>query len=91
MYPRAEGARFDHDYYLASHVPLTMQAWGVDRADVDRGIGGPYEAAAHFTFESMDALRVALSAPATAALTTDRPNYTDIEPVVQTSEIVQHS
>ena len=89
MYPRLEGARFDHDYYSTHHVPLAQRAWGVDHADIDRGISGPFVAAAHFTFESASELRAALATPASAELTADRSNYTDIEPVVQTSEIVR--
>ena len=89
MYPRLEGARFDHDYYSTHHVPLAQRAWGVDHADIDRGISGPFVAAAHFTFESTEALRAALDTPSSAELTADRPNYTDIDPVVQTSEIVE--
>ena len=54
LYPKTEGATFDHDYYANSHVPLAVKTWGLDGAQIDKGLDGPYEAVVHFTFESMD-------------------------------------
>ena len=45
-------------------------------------------AAVHFRFESVDAVNAAMSSPDTAAVLADIPNYTTIQPVIQTSEIV---
>ena len=88
FYPTTDGATFDHDYYRDHHVPLAVQAWGLDGADIDKGIDGPYVAAVHFTFESMDALGAAMGAEGTGAVLADVANYTTITPVMQTSEIV---
>ena len=88
MYPATEGATFDHDYYRNKHVPLAMKTWGVDRADIEKGINGPYVAALHFTFESLDAMGAAMSVPGTADLMADVANYTTITAITQTSEIV---
>jgi uncharacterized protein (TIGR02118 family) len=90
LYPKTDGAKFDHDYYRDSHIPLAVSAWGLDasRVTVVKGIDGPYEAAVHFVFESTDALGAALGADGTAAGMADVANYTDITPVMQTSEIV---
>ena len=88
MYPNQPGARFDHDYYRDSHVPLAVKAWGLDGADIDKGLDGPYVAAVHFTFDSMDALGAAMAAEGTGAVLADVANYTTITPVMQTSEIV---
>lgn len=87
-YPKTEGASFDHDYYVNSHVPRALKAWGLDKADIDKGIDGPYEAAVHFTFDSMEAMGAALGAPGTPEVMADVANYTTITPVTQTSEIV---
>jgi len=89
-YPKTEGASFDHDYYRDSHVPLAMQTWGLDAKDVaiEKGIDGPYEAAVHFTFASPDALGAALGSEGTGAVMADVANYTTIQAVVQTSEVV---
>jgi uncharacterized protein (TIGR02118 family) len=87
-YPTTEGATFDHDYYRDQHVPLALKTWGLDGAEIDRGLDGPYVAAVHFRFESHDALVAAMGAEGTAAVMADVPNYTTITPVLQTSEIV---
>jgi uncharacterized protein (TIGR02118 family) len=88
LYPDTEGATFDHDYYRDKHVPLAVKTWGLDGAEIDKGVNGPYVAAVHFTFESTDALAAAMSAEGTGAIMADVPNYTTITPVMQTSEIV---
>lgn len=87
-YPATDGATFDHDYYRDSHVPLCVQTWGLDGAEINRGVNGPYVAAVHFRFDSLDALNAAMGAPGTAAVLADVANYTTIQPVLQTSEIV---
>jgi uncharacterized protein (TIGR02118 family) len=91
LYPTTEGASFDHDYYRDKHVPFACQTWGVADADVqiDKGIDGPYVAAVHFLFASMDALGTAFGAPGTGDVNADVANYTTITPVIQISEIVE--
>lgn len=88
FYPKTEGATFDHDYYRDRHVPLAAKTWGLDGAEIDRGLDGPYVAAVHFQFPSQEALSAAMAAEGTAAVMADVPNYTNITPVLQTSEIV---
>jgi uncharacterized protein (TIGR02118 family) len=88
FYPTTEGATFDHEYYRTKHVPLAVKAWGLEGAEIDKGINGPYEAAVHFTFESLDALGAAMGAPGTGEVMADVANYTTITPTMQTSEIV---
>lgn len=88
LYPRTEGATFDHDYYRSSHVPLCVSTWGLDGAQIDKGLDGPYEAAVHFTFESLEAMGAAMGQPGTGEVMEDIANYTTITPVMQTSEIV---
>ena len=88
FYPSSEGATFDHDYYRETHVPLAMRAWGLTKADIDKGVDGPYVAAVHFEFDSVDALGAAMGAEATGEVLADVANYTNIAPVLQTSEIV---
>jgi len=88
LYPTTDGATFDHDYYRDSHVPLACRTWGLEGAEIDKGIDGPYVAAVHFTFESMDAVAAAMGAEGTIEVLGDVANYTTIQPVIQTSEIV---
>jgi uncharacterized protein (TIGR02118 family) len=89
FYPTTEGATFDHDYYRNSHVPLCTKTWGLESAEIDKGVDGPYVAAVHFKFESPDALAAAMGAPGTGDVLADVGNYTTILPVLQTSEIIE--
>lgn len=88
FYPSSEGATFNHDYYRDSHVPLCVKTWGLDGAEIDKGVDGPYVAAVHFKFASMDALQAAMGNPGTGDIMADVANYTSISPVLQMSEIV---
>jgi len=88
IYPSTEGATFDHDYYRNSHVPLAVKTWGLQGAEIDKGVDGPYVAAVHFQFESIEAMGAAMAAEGTADVMADVANYTTIQPVLQTSEIV---
>lgn len=88
LYPGGEGATFDHDYYRDKHIPLALRTWGLGQAEIDRGVDGPYVAAVHFRFESLEAIKAAMSNPGTPDVLADVANYTNITPVMQTSEIV---
>jgi uncharacterized protein (TIGR02118 family) len=65
-----------------------VKSWGLSGAQIDKGLDGPYVAAVHFEFDSIEALQAALGAEATGAVMADVANYTNITPVTQTSEIV---
>lgn len=86
LYPTTEGATFDHDYYRDTHVPLALRAWGLQEAEIDRGIDGPYVAAVHMKFDSLDAMGEALASPGTADVMADVANFTTITSVLQISE-----
>lgn len=88
FYPSTEGATFDHDYYRDKHVPLAVKTWGLSGAEIDKGVDGPYVAAVHFTFDSLEAVQAAMGAAGTGEVLADVANYTTIAPVLQTSEIV---
>lgn len=88
FYPATEGATFDHDYYRETHIPLCVSTWGLDGAEIDKGIDGPYVAAVHFRFASPEALQAAMASAGTGAILADVANYTTIAPVLQTSEII---
>lgn len=88
LYPETEGASFDHDYYRDAHVPLCVRNWGLDGAEVDQGLDGPYVAAVHFRFASPEAMQEAMGSAGTAEIQADVANYTTITPVLQVSEII---
>ena len=96
MYPN-DGGRFNLDYYLNTHKPLVhklLEPYGLLRLEVDKGIGGggpgtpaPYIAIGHLIFEDPESMQKGLQAhdPDLAA---DLPNFTDIKPHFQVSEIM---
>jgi uncharacterized protein (TIGR02118 family) len=89
LYPKTDGASFDHDYYRDSHVPLAVKTWGIERFEIDRGLDGPYEAAVHFFFDSVEAMGAAMATEGTAAVRADIASYTTITPERQLSEVVE--
>ena len=89
FYPSGEGATFDHDYYRTTHVPLAAKAWNPSSTSIDKGVDGPYVAAVHMTFDSMDHFQSGLGSPLTPDVMADVPNYTNITPVMQVAEVVE--
>ena len=89
FYPTTEGAKFDHDYYRNSHVPLCVKTWGLSGAEIDKGTTGPYVAAVHFKFESPEAMQKAMAGEGMGDIMADVANYTTIQPVMQISEVVE--
>lgn len=93
LYANRDGATFDMGYYCNVHVPLVRRLLGdaLKGGEVDEGIGslqGPpaYVAIGHLWFDSMDAFQAALDAHG-AEMMADIPKYTNIEPVIQISEV----
>jgi uncharacterized protein (TIGR02118 family) len=89
FYPKTEGASFDHDYYRDKHVPLCLKTFGLSSAEIEKGLDGPYVAGVHFTFDSMEAVGTAMGGPGIGEVMADVANYTTIQPVLQTSEVVE--
>ncbi len=88
LYPSGEGTTFDHDYYREHHVPLCVRTWNPVKAEIDKGVDGPNVAAVHLLFDSIEAMGAAMSVEGTGEVITDVANYTNIQPVMQTSEVV---
>jgi len=95
LYPSKPGNRFDVDYYLTVHMPMAKRLLGpaVKSISIEIGIGGeapgepaPYAAIVGFTCESVEAFTTAFM-PVAGQLQGDIPNYTDITPHIQVSEI----
>lgn len=98
MYPNTPSSRFDMGYYIDTHMPLSIGLLsahsGFKGVSVERGVGGAipgmdaaYIAICHFLFNSADEFMAAF-APHAAMLQGDMPNYTDIEPIIQISEVL---
>ena len=87
IYPSGEGTTFDHDYYATSHVPLCISSFNPVKTEIDKGIDGPNAAAVHFYFDSLEGMQNAFNTPKMAEIMADVTNYTNITPVLQTSEV----
>lgn len=96
LYPNEEGATFDFAYYRSKHLPMTLSLLGdsVLRSELDRGVSGaggssaPYIAAGHIYFKSVESFRQAFL-PHLARFRNDMPNFTNVEPLIQVSEIAE--
>jgi len=95
-YPAKGGSRFDHDYYRTRHMPLIGERLGDAclRYEIEKGIVGrepgsapEFVAACHVYSPSLETFREAYG-PHRAEIVADGPNYTDIRPIVQISEVV---
>jgi uncharacterized protein (TIGR02118 family) len=65
-----------------------VRTWGLEGAEIDKGVDGPYIAAVHFRFESVEAMTAAMSVEGSKDVAADVARYTTITPVRQISEIV---
>lgn len=96
MYPNTPGARFDHDYYRDVHMPLVKARMGdfcrsytVDRGLAGDGPGTPptYVGMCHIYCDSVADFEAGFG-PHAGEILADIPNYTDLTPVLQISEVV---
>ncbi|MEZ5628145.1 EthD family reductase [Denitromonas sp.] len=96
MYPNTPGARFDHDYYRDTHMPMVKARLGTACRyyTVDKGLAGDapgeaptYVGMCHIFCDSVEAFQAAFG-PHADAIMADIPNYTDLTPVLQISEVV---
>jgi uncharacterized protein (TIGR02118 family) len=95
FYPNTAGSKFDMKYYMEKHISMVRQklAPALKKVEVEQGVGGgapgspiTYRVMCHLWFDSVDAFQSAFAAHA-AHLMGDVANYTDIQPVVQISEV----
>ena len=95
LYPSDKGSKFDIDYYCTKHMPMVQQKLGAacKKIAVERGLegGAPgskpgFAAMGHLYCDSIEAFRAAFG-PHAKEIMADIPNYTDIAPTIQISEI----
>jgi len=96
MYPNTAGARFDHAYYRDTHMPLVKARMGdhCKSYTVDKGLAGgapgsapAYVAMCHIFCDSVDSFQAGFG-PHMQEILADIPNYTDLAPVIQISDVV---
>jgi uncharacterized protein (TIGR02118 family) len=95
FYPNEEGKKFDMAYYLNNHIPMIQEKLGtaLKGGAVDQGLAGvspgspaTYIAMGHLYFDSVETFQSAFGPHANTILG-DIPNYTDIQPTIQISEV----
>jgi uncharacterized protein (TIGR02118 family) len=95
FYPNNEGAKFDIGYYCNRHIPMVREKLGAacKGVAVERGVAGPtpgsrptFIAMGHIYFDSAEAFQTAFG-PHAETIMADIPNYTDIQPTLQISEV----
>jgi uncharacterized protein (TIGR02118 family) len=95
LYPNEEGKKFDTGYYFNKHIPMLQQKLGAacKRLAVEQGLAGAepgsrpaYLIMFHIHFDSVEAFQTAFG-PHAQAIMGDIPNYTNIQPTIQISEV----
>ena len=97
LYPNAEGKTFDMDYYANKHMPMLAELFGesLKGLEIDKGIAGrtpeepiPFLAIGYLFFDQLSDYENSFG-PHAEQILGDIPNYTNIQPMVQISEVIQ--
>lgn len=95
FYPGGAGSTFNMDYYLNRHMPMVRARLGTacKSTAVEEGLVGAtpdsppaFSAMGHLYFDSVEAFQSAWG-PHAAEIVGDVPNYTNIQPTIQVSEV----
>jgi len=95
LYPNGEDKTFDMDYYEKKHMPMVAGLLGKNLKfyEIDKGIAGrtandkvPFVAIGYFYISDVAEYNKAIAQNRDAVIS-DFKNYTNIQPVVQISEI----
>ena len=95
FYANEKGKKFDMEYYCSKHMPMVKEKLGpaCKSMAAEQGLGGAepgsqalYIAMGHLYFDSVEAFQTAFG-PHAGAIKADIPNYTDIQPSIQISEV----
>jgi uncharacterized protein (TIGR02118 family) len=97
LYANEVGKKFDHDYFVNKHMKLVRErltSFGLVRTEVDRGKAGgapgapaPFIAIGHVYFSGIQEFQKGMGQHGKEIMA-DVPNYTDIRPQTQISEII---
>ena len=96
-YPNEQGKRFDLDYYTGKHVPMVgqlLESFGLVRGEVEKGISGTdpnsapdFVVVGTLYFNTLDGVHEGFKTHGREIMG-DIPNYTEIQPQIQISEIL---
>lgn len=97
LYPNGDGKKFDMDYYSNKHMPMIASLLGdsLKLLEIDKGLAGrapdepvPFLAIGYLYFDKLSAFQNSFG-PNAEKIRGDVQNYTNIQPVVQISEVLQ--
>lgn len=97
LYENSDGKTFDMDYYSNTHMPLVASLLGdsLKLLAIDKGIAGrrseeaiPYLAIGYLYFDTLAAYENSFG-PHAEEIVGDIPNFTNIKPTVQISEVIE--
>lgn len=97
LYPNGDGKTFDMDYYEKNHMPMVAGFLGKNLRfyEIDKGLSGrtpndkvPFVAIGYFYISDVAEYNKAIAQNRDAVIS-DFKNYTNIQPVVQISEVKQ--
>jgi len=95
LYPNKEGAKFDMNYYLTSHIPMVKRVLGsaLKGCVVEQGLGGAapgtkadFSVLCHLRFDSVESFQAAFG-PHAADIQNDVSNYSSEAPIIQLSDV----
>jgi uncharacterized protein (TIGR02118 family) len=92
LYANKPGTKFNFDYYINKHLPLTRKLFG-DKIEVRKGICSAFGAPPEFVcvtriwISTIDEF-MALMKDKGHPLISDIPNYTNVEPSIQFDEVL---
>lgn len=95
VYPNSDSKNFDMDYYCNTHLPMVSELLGDSLLGytVEKGIGSaapgseaPFAAIGSIYFHTVDDFANSFG-PNADQIMGDLPNFTNIEPMVQISEV----
>jgi uncharacterized protein (TIGR02118 family) len=93
LYPNKDGATFDMNYYLTSHIPMLQRELGsalkgcVVEQGRDAGTKAEFAVLCHLRFDSVEAYHQAMG-PAGEQIRNDVANYSSEAPIVQLSDVI---
>ena len=97
LYPAGDGKTFDMDYYEKKHMPMLAGFLGqnLEFYEIDKGISGrtaadkaPFVTIGYFYVQDIAEYNKAIVQNREAVIN-DLKNYTNIQPVIQVSEVAQ--
>ncbi len=96
LYPKTASSQFDMAYYLDKHTPLVkarLTSMGLVNVDMREGLAGgapdslpTYAMITNLTFNTIEELQNGMAMHG-AELLGDIPNFTDVEPLTQVSQV----